>query len=83
MTHKLDRLQKHLMPPYVMDVRCMRSTHHLKGDVITCKVNIEQHGRVFHAERDAQTVLDALDEVIEALEKELGKDHDKRKDHSR
>ncbi|MBI3255398.1 MAG: HPF/RaiA family ribosome-associated protein [Candidatus Andersenbacteria bacterium] len=82
MDKKLARLKKHLLPPYTTDVRCMRSTHHAKGDVITCSVNIEQSGKVFHAERAASTIQDALDEVIEVLEKELGRAHDKRKSHN-
>lgn len=82
MDKKLSRLKKHLLPPYTMDVRCTHSTHHAKGDVVDCTVNIEQSGKVFHAQRSSSTIQDALDEVIEALEKELGKEHDKRKDHT-
>jgi ribosomal subunit interface protein len=81
MDKKLSRLRKHLLPPYTIDVRCTRSTHHNKGDVMTCTVNIEQGGHVFHAQREADTIQDALDEVIAALEKELSRDHDKRKQH--
>ncbi len=80
MDKKLGRLQKHLLPPYTINVRCTHSTHHAKGNVITCLVNIEQRGKVFHAERAASTIQDALDAVIEALEKELGREHDKRKE---
>lgn len=78
---KLDRLHKHLLPPFTTDVRLVRSRHHAKGDVIACTVNIEQGGKVFHAERSASTIQDALDEVIDALQKELGRAHDKRKQH--
>lgn len=81
MDKKLGRLKKHLLPPYSADVRCVRSRHHAKGDVITCTVNITQSGKVFHAERTAETIQDALDEVIAALDKELGRAHDKRKQH--
>lgn len=78
---KLDRLHKHLHAPFTTHVRLEHSTHHLKGDVVTCIVNIAQDGQVYHAERTATSVADAIDEVVEALNKELGRAHDKRKDH--
>jgi len=81
LNEKLDRLKKHLLPPYTVQIRFTRSTHHQKGDVVTCIVNIEQGGEVFHAEKDASTMQDALDEVVAALMNNLERAHDKRKDH--
>lgn len=77
---KVDRLSRHVFPPFTMDMMFDRNKHHKSGDIITCKINIEMHGRVFHAEREAGSVQDALDEVISALKNELERDHDKRKD---
>lgn len=80
MNEKLDRLEKHLLPPFTSHVRFTRNTHHLKGDVVKCIVTINQGKEVFHAEREASNIQDALDEVISALNKNLGRAHSKRKD---
>lgn len=79
---KLDRLQRHLTPPYTIDVTLQHDAHHLKGNVITCRINIEHRKKVFHVERVGDTIADTLDEVIHALKRELERDHDKRKDHT-
>ena len=77
---KIDRLARHLHPPYTIDITLQHDTHHLKGDVITCRINVEQGKKVFHAERVGGTTADTIDEVIGAIKSELEKDHDRRKD---
>lgn len=79
---KLERLERHLFPPFTTSVRFTHDTHHKSGQVITCTVNIKSGKKVFHAERTSQTVLDALDEVIGAIKNELEKEHSRKKDHS-
>jgi ribosomal subunit interface protein len=80
---KLDRLEKLMRPPFVIDVILRHDRHHRKGDVVTCRVNIEQGKYVFHAERKGGTVADCVDEVVQALQKELQKRHDKVLDERR
>lgn len=77
---KIDRLARHVTPPYTLDVTLKHDTHHLKGDVISCHMNIEQGKKVFHAERVGNTIADTVDEVLDALKSELEKDHSRRKD---
>lgn len=74
---KLERLEKHVQTPYQTDVHILANKHHLKGDVITCSINIEQGQRVFHAERTSDTIQNALDETLDALQQEIGKQRDK------
>lgn len=81
MQEKLNRIEKHLVPPFTVDVMCTHSTHHNKGDVVGCRINITQGKKVIHAERDAESVQDALDQCIEAIKSELLKLRDKEKDH--
>lgn len=76
---KLDRLTKFLKTPYTTDVTFKRSTHHNKGQVINCKINISQGKKVVHADRQEGSVQDALDETIDALRHSLAKMHDKEK----
>jgi len=82
MDNKLDRLKKHLSPPFVIDVNCIREHLRSAGEMVKCSITIEQGKKVFHADRTASSMQSALDEVIAALQKELAKKHDKRKDHS-
>ncbi len=79
---KLDRLYKHILPPYEIDVLIAHDTHHTQGDVIRCRINIEQKGKVYHVERNKDTVQDAIDSVITALRSELLSSHDRRKKHN-
>jgi ribosomal subunit interface protein len=74
---KLDRLEKYMQPPFTTDVRLVHDTHHEKGQVVTCTINIEQGSKVFHAERTGESIQDALDQAIDALSSELKKQHDK------
>ncbi len=74
---KLGRLEKHLEIPYVIAVTLAHSAHHLKGDVITCRINVEQGKAVLHAERVGATIADTLDECVQALQQELKKHHAK------
>lgn len=80
---KVNRLDKLLKPPYTTTIRLQHDTHHTKGNVITCTINIDHGKHVFHAERVAGSVQDALDEVIEALQQELKKNHDREIDLQR
>lgn len=79
---KLNRLYKHLVPPYEIDVLLAHDTHHTQGDVIRCRINIEQEGKVYHAERSEGSVQDAIDSVINALKSELLVSHNRRKEHN-
>ncbi len=74
---KLMKLEKLVNEPYMMTVRFRHDTHHKKGDVVTCLINIEQGRRVFHAERSEDSIQTSLDEVIDALKSELSKAHRK------
>lgn len=74
---KLDRLEKHLRTPYVVDVVLSRDTHHHSGNIITCRINVEEGKKLFHAERESDTILDAVDEVIGAISQQLEKHHDR------
>jgi ribosomal subunit interface protein len=78
---KLNRLEKHVMMPYVTDVTISHDTHHTSGDVIRCTILIEQGKKVFRAERSNSTVQNAIDASIAALKSELLSSHDRRKDH--
>ncbi len=77
---KINRLTRHVTLPYTLDVTLQHDTHHLKGDVITCRMNINQGKKVFHAERVGSTIADTVDEVLDALKSELEKAHDRHKD---
>jgi ribosomal subunit interface protein len=78
---KMTRLQKHLKPPYAIEVTIRRDSHHRSGEVITCVMNIRMGGvkRVLHSERTANTIQDCIDEIIHAADRELQKIHDKAK----
>lgn len=78
---KLNRLHKHLVPPYDIDVLLAHDTHHTQGNVIRCRVNIEQEGKVYHGERSGDSIQDAIDSVIAVLKHELLSSHDRRKTH--
>lgn len=77
---KIERLGKHVQPPFVVDVTLQHDAHHLKGAVITCRINVTHGKKLFHVERTGSTTADAVDEVLNALKNELERDHDKRKD---
>ena len=79
---KLDRLYKHMLPPYEIDVLIAHDTHHNQGSVVRCRINIEQEGKVYHVERTEDTIQDAIDGVIAALKSELVASHDRRKEHN-
>jgi len=76
---KLERLEKMLRPPFIVDVRLSHDMHHRQGQVVTCRINIKQGGEVFHAERAADTVQGVIDLTLGATKKELLKYQDKRK----
>lgn len=81
MDSKLDRIKKHLIPPYVADISCTRTVLKTAGESVTCIINIEQGKKVFHAERTSNTLQNALDEAVAAVGRELAKEHDKHKRH--
>ncbi len=76
---KLERLEKTLRPPFVVDVRLSHDQHHRQGKVVSCRLNIKQGGMVFHADRSADTVQNVIDLAVGAIKKELLKYQDKRK----
>ena len=79
---KLNRIEKHLAPPYTTSVTIMHDTHHTKGNVITCTIVIEQGKQVFRAERAHETVQSAIDACISALKSSLLSSHELRKSHT-
>ncbi|MCH8748509.1 ribosome-associated translation inhibitor RaiA [Patescibacteria group bacterium] len=80
---KLERLEKYLTIPFVTDVHFAQDQHHRTGQTITCTINIEMSKKVWHAERSGDTVQDALDSVIKALQNELRRARGKRQDSER
>lgn len=68
---KIDRLATIITSPYVIDLKFALDTHHTKGEVVTCIINVEQGKRVFHAERKSETVQISLDLALAALSQEL------------
>lgn len=68
---KLIKLEKLVHEPFNMDIRIRHDTHHQKGQVVTCIVNLEQGKRVFHTERSASSIQTAIDEAVAALRQEL------------
>ena len=80
LTKKINILEKHLQPPYQIDVRFTRSTAHHSGPVITQRINVGHGQTVFHSERSGDTIQDALDDTLAAITRELSKEHDKKKD---
>lgn len=78
---KIDRLEKYISEPYVLDVRIKHDTHHKEGRVVSCTMNLENGGNVFHAERSEGSVQDAVDRCIEAIKQNAQKEHGKRSDH--
>jgi ribosomal subunit interface protein len=76
---KLNRLTKHLVPPFHPQVMIRHDRHHRSGTVIYCRINVTQFGVVLHIERAGSTVQEALDEVVLALKQELTKRRDKRR----
>ena len=78
---KLERLQKHLHPPFTVNIGIKRDAHHRSGDIITCTITVNHRKKTIHAERTSNTVQDCIDEVIQALTNELEKDHGKAKDN--
>ncbi len=72
---KLSRINKFLKQPYKIDILIRHDKHHLKGAVITCRINIEHRQHLFHAEQIASTVQNALDETLEAIKNELSRYH--------
>lgn len=78
---KLERLEKHVPTPFSCSVDIERDAHHRTGAVVMCRINITSHKKTHHVERSAETVQDALDEVLEALRHELERDHGKHKEH--
>lgn len=75
---KLVKLEKLVHEPYMMDIRLVHDTHHNKGQVVACTINIKQGKRVFHAERSSESIQTSLDEAISALRHELQKTYRKR-----
>ncbi|HLC49365.1 MAG TPA: HPF/RaiA family ribosome-associated protein [Candidatus Andersenbacteria bacterium] len=78
---KLGKLEKHLALPYVTDVTISHDTHHTHGNVVRCTIVIEQGKHLYRAERSAETVQNAIDESVSALQSELRSSHDRRKEH--
>lgn len=76
---KMERLEKMLRAPFIVDVRLSHDKHHRQGQVVTCRFNIKQSGEVFHADRSSDTVQNAVDLTLAATKKELLKFQDKRK----
>lgn len=75
--NKLQRLSKRLREPFEIDVTLTRDQHHRHGDVITCTLKIVAGKHVMYAERQGATIQDTLDAAMQALKREIDKQHDK------
>lgn len=76
---KIGRLKKLLQPPYMADIRFWHDTHHIKGEVVNCVMNVKEGKRVFHSERVGDSMQKALDECLQAIKSEIAKNHGKGK----
>ena len=76
---KMDRLEKFLTPPFQAKITLRHDTHHKRGDVITCRINIENNGKVFFAKRVSDNTRNAIDETTSVLKKKLSRHRDKLK----
>ena len=56
---------------YTCDVEIERSTHHATGDVIRVEVKLTVKGDVFYADATRDTLLNALDEVRDEVQRML------------
>lgn len=74
---RLAHLEKRLAPPYTAQVTITHDAHHRKGQVINCTLTIAHGKMVFHATRAAETVATSIDEVAQAVTKELSKAKEK------
>jgi ribosomal subunit interface protein len=79
---KLTKLEKHLLTPYVTDVTLSHDTHHTHGNVVRCTIVIEQGKYLYRAERSEETIQNAIDDAISAIQSELRSDHGRRKEHN-
>jgi ribosomal subunit interface protein len=78
---KIERLGKHLLPPFQIDIHVSHSRHHTNGEVVECTINIKQQSADFYTKRSNSSFQDALDDALDAMGQELAKAHDKRKNH--
>jgi len=78
---KLTKLEKHLETPYVTDITISHDTHHIHGNVVRCTIVIEQGKHVYRAERSEETIQNAIDAAVSALQSELRTSHERRKEH--
>ena len=78
MEKKLERLEKRVREPHMLDITFSHSTHHQNGRVVGCRFTLEQGKSLFHVERVAESVQTALDQSIEALLAELEHAYGKR-----
>lgn len=79
MEKRMDRLERFLTPPFQVSVVLRHDTHHRRGDVITCRINIENEGKVFYAKRVSGNIQNAVDETVSVLKKNLARHKDKLK----
>ena len=75
---KLQRLEKRVQEPHMLDITFTHSTHHLNGQVVGCKMALEQGKNIFYAAREAESVQTALDQCLEAMVAELEHNYGKR-----
>lgn len=76
---KMERLEKFLTPPFTASIVLRHDTHHRRGDVITCRINIENVGKVFFTKRMSDNVQNAIDEAVSVLKNKLSRHRDKLK----
>lgn len=77
---KTQRLKRLIKGPYTFDIVIKRDSHHRQGNVIDCRMTLKTAGNTMHAERLNSTVANVVDEVVEALRKELVKFQEKKND---
>ena len=76
---KMDRLERFLKPPFQASVVLRHDMHHRRGDVITCRINIENDGKVYYAKRISDNIQNAIDETTSVLKKKLARHRDRQK----
>ncbi len=77
LTKKVERLKKHVSPPYVMDISIIGENHRNNNEAVTCRINIQEGGKVYHTERTAENAENAMDQAVQALHNEIMRAHER------
>lgn len=76
---KFQLLEKHIgEAPSLCEVEFEKTTHANSGSIYRIEVNLETNGRFFRAESTADSFENAVDEVLNEMDKELRRSNDKK-----